>query len=142
MIAMTIFGLFCVLVLFYAGRIYVWLMSESQNFEFTLLPPLLPPRPLIVESYCRVETLQSTFEYIDVDDFERNRFYMNPVDFNSKIITSNEHKKHMIEDQCYELTKTMLKNRLIEIYDVQMHDPEYHPYFKTVILKVKVLSPE
>lgn len=128
------FALFSILVVVYAGKTFVWIAGQKDLF------PRYFSMPVIERAY-RMETIQTMFEYATIESFERSKFYTN-MDFSNKIITSMEHKQHMIEQQAHKITQEMLANGFIEMIDIQRHDPDYHPYFTRTMLKVRVYKPE
>lgn len=138
MIYIIIFGASVLVALIYAGNTFVWLI-ETHRVDFF---GRYNAAPMVIERAYRMETIRTMVEYMDVETFERNRFHMNPMDFGDKIVTSMEHKQHLIEMQAHKLTHEMLTNGFIEMVDIDYGSPDYHPYLKRTMLKVRVYKPE
>lgn len=133
---LIIFSIFCLVIITYVGKTFFWLVDESVELQFPHMAPM------VIERAYRMETIQTMFEYVDVEKFERSRFYTQPMEFSDKIVTSMEHKQHMIERQAHKLTHEMLANGFIEMVDIEMGDRDFHPYVNRTMLKVRVYKPE
>lgn len=135
MVYIVIFGLFIIGTIAFI----TWAFKEvlSLDFESKEKAFFRGTIPIIERPYRAID-LRSRIDYMDSDYAMRNHFYEGRT-----IIHDARHKQHLIENACFQLTKTMLSDGLIEIRDTKT-DPNYYgnPYHNSIEMRVKVYKPE